>query len=989
MMEKKRIYLIDGTNQIFRAFYAIKSQLTNQRGLPTNAVYGFARMLKKLLAEKKPDYVACAFDLSAPTFRHEEFKGYKANRPEAPEELSIQFPYAKKVCEAFGVPVLEMEGYEADDLIGTLSRKASEEGFSVVIVASDKDLFQLVDGSVLMLNPQKEEGEIGKEEVMRIFGVAPERVVDVFSLWGDPVDNIPGVPGIGEKRAKEIIATYGSLEKVIDRAERFIAFFALRNALLKEIEEIEASSGAHRKIPWERFFDELDEAREKGRALLNVEKDSGFYKKVEELLASFEEIAKKKSDYLNEPEGVPTELRILKKLLKDLEKGSSYKSWESVSQHKDRAVMSRKLAKIEQSVPLILEPGSLKYKGIREEELRALFTELGFSSMLAGLEKGEVVEGTAPSSGEVTFEPIASLDDLSALEDKLAKRREAFIGLLRMPGHQKNREKIAISFYIPDEGKSYAFLLPSEGVFLNNLLALETLKRALQNEKIKKIGHDLKTSLISLRRHEIDLGGISFDAMLAAYLLDPSRKDFELPTIVEEVLHARYTEEKLEEEDGHIPEQRLLQNCARRAFYTARLHPLLKNMLLKENLEELYETVEMPLIEVLAGMEMSGVKIDTELLGSMSIDMEAELQAVSEEIYKLAGQKFNINSPKQLGDILFRKLGLAHARKTPKSREFATGMEVLEELSAVHPLPRKVLEYRSIAKMKATYVDALPALIDPGTGRVHTSFHQTGTATGRLSSSDPNLQNIPIRSESGKEIRKAFVPEEGYLFVSADYSQVELRILAHLSDDQDMIESFVKEEDIHRTTASRILGIPYESVTDDHRRFAKTINFGILYGMGAFRLSRELGISSREAQRFIDSYFQRFRRVRDYIDETTEFVRKEGYVTTLFGRVRYFKEIGSKNQRLMQQAIRQAVNTTIQGTAADLIKKAMISIHREFGQYQARMILQVHDELLFEVPEENVEKVKRLVKEKMEYVYPLKAPLIVNVSSGKSWADTK
>ena len=982
-MEEKKLYLIDGTNQVFRAFYAIKSQLTNREGLPTNAVYGLARMLRKLLAEKDPAYIAAAFDLAAPTFRHKEYEQYKANRPEPPEDLSVQFPYARKVCEALGVPVLQQEGFEADDVIGTLARKAGERGLSVVIVASDKDLLQLVDEKISILNPQKEIEEIDSEGVRRVFGAAPEQVIDVIGLWGDSVDNIPGVPGIGEKKAKEIISLYGNVEKAVERAEKLMGFFQSRDRVLAAIEKVESASHDEKKKAEAEFAIKLAEMQEKGDELKDAEKDENFLKKLTGCMRLIETIRKNVDAFIQKPEEAAAKLKTLKKELKEIEKGSAYKAWESLAVNKEKAFISKKLARIDRDAPIGFDLDALRYRGAREEELEQLFTELGFFSLLEEIGKKPV------PPEEISYKIMTSTDDLNNLSEKLRKIKKAFLSISETPEGSDNERSLVVSFHIPMENETFAFILSQRKEEPGASPAIERLKNILEDGKIGKIGYDLKDSIILLKKRNIALDGISFDLMLASYLLDPSAEEFSFRRIVENTLREDYAEKEADKKNTALPVEDIIQNCCKRALFAARLHPVLKDRLMKENLEELYETVEIPLIRVLAHMQIAGVKIDVELLRAMSREMETDLEKVSEEIYTLAGEKFNINSPKQLGEILFSRIGLQHGKKTPKSGDFATGMEVLEELSAQHPLPKKILEYRSIAKIKSTYVDALPALIDPVTGRIHTSFNQAGTATGRLSSSDPNLQNIPIRTETGKEIRKAFIPEKGNLFLCADYSQVELRILAHLADDPDMIESFVRGEDIHRTTASKMLGVPYEKVTESYRRFAKTINFGIVYGMSAFRLSKELGISGSEARKFIESYFNRFRRVKEYIDETTEFVQKEGYVTTLFGRVRYFKEIRSKNRMVQQAAIRQAVNTTIQGTAADLIKKAMIAIYGDLGGYKAEMLLQVHDELLFEVPRENADELRDLVKTKMEGVFQLKAPLIVNVAVGENWAESK
>jgi DNA polymerase-1 len=981
----KTIFLIDGTHQVFRSFFAIKSQLVSRGGVPTNAIYGFTRMLKKLLSDRNPEYIAVAFDMAAPTFRHEAYEEYKANRPEAPDDLVVQLPYIRKICTSYGVQVIEKEGYEADDIIGTIAERAKQEGFSVIIVASDKDLYQLVEENVTMLNIHKDNLRIGEKEVKQIFGVTPEQVVDVFALWGDPTDNISGVPGIGEKSAKEMITQYDSLENVLERGHRFIDFIDWKGQFLHIIERIGKEKARKDKALFGKFFRQCEQLETRAEALFALEKDATIKKNLQDLIFHLKILLDQKDDFMQKPEKALSELKKLKGKLKGIEKGTSLKSWKSLVENKDSAFLSRKLASIEKKVPIKIDLESYHYRGPDRGSLNNIFMELDFTS-LVDVEDPKPARGSEP----IPFQRISQKKEFIEALKKVEHKGETILSFRELPESRDQKKKDLLAFLIPSENRVYGLSIASDRRSEKELSFFKSIKDVLEKEEIKKIGYDLKEIKKAFKKRKIDLQGLFFDVMIASYLLDPARRDFSFSTILREAHKkkgSKYGSGK--EPSDALSEENLLQQCVQQAQDTAEMYSILNEKLVRENLEELYEEIEIPLIDVLSDMEMTGIRLDGRLLKSMSRTLETEMNKLQEEIFRFAGEEFNINSPKQLGDILFNKIGLTPSKKTPRSRDFATGMEILEELSKAHPLPKKILEYRSMAKIKSTYTDALPPMVHSETGRIHTTFNQTGTATGRLSSSEPNLQNIPIGGELGKKIRSAFIPERGKLFLSADYSQIELRILAHLSDDPDLMEAFHRGEDIHRTTTSRILLIPYEKVSEQQRRFAKAINFGIIYGMGAFRLAKELGISRVEAQKFIDSYFHRFRRVKEYIDETTRFVEKHGYITTLFNRVRYFKEIKSSNRMIVQQAIRQAVNTTIQGTAADLIKKAMISIHREMENASFKMILQVHDELLFEVPEAKAKALIPWIKDKMENVYKLKVPLVVHIGVGKNWAEAK
>ncbi len=982
---RKTIFLVDGTNQVFRSFFAIKSQLASRKGVPTNAIYGFVRMLKKLLSDQNPEYIAVAFDMAAPTFRHKAYEEYKANRPEAPDDLIVQLPYIRKVCTSYGIPAIEKEGYEADDIIGTIAEKAKQEGFSVIIVASDKDLYQLVDKNVVMLNVHKENLKIDEKEVKQIFGVTPEQVVDVFALWGDPTDNISGVPGIGEKKAKEIITQYGSLEKALERGHCFIDFIEWKDQILQNIKEIGKEKGKRNKVLLEKFFQQCEQGRQKAKALLTLEKDPRFKRYLQNMRSQFKTLLDQKVDFLQKPEEATPELKEFKKSLKGIEKGTSSKSWKSLINNKDLAFLSRKLASIEREVPIEIDLESFHYHGPDRESLKNIFMELDFSSLV-----DEEDQESFQESQPVPFHLITQQKELKEILKKIEQQGEMVLSFQEFSEPSGKKKKSILAFLSPSENSIFALSIKADQESNKKRSIYSSLKGILEKPHVKKIGYDLKEIRKSFQRRKINFQGLFFDVMIASYLLNPARKDFSIAAIMREVFRRKELKDTLGKKEDDSPSEEIsIHRCVQQAMNIAKIYSSLHEKLISENLDELFEEIEIPLIEVLSDMEMAGIRLNGKLLTSMSRKLKKEMRETQEEIFELAGEEFNINSPKQLGDILFHKIGLTPSKKTPRSRDFATGMEILEELSKVHRLPKKILEYRSMAKIKSTYADALPPLADPETGRIHTTFNQTGTATGRLSSSEPNLQNIPVGGEFGMKIRRAFIPSRGNLFLSADYSQIELRILAHLSDDPDLMEAFHRGEDIHRTTTSKILLIPYDKVSEQQRRFAKAINFGIIYGMGAFRLAKEMGISRGEAQKFIDSYFRRFRRVKEYIDETTRFVEKHGFITTLFNRVRYFREIKSSNRVVVQQAIRQAVNTTIQGTAADLIKKAMISIHREMESVSLKMILQVHDELLFEAPEGKAKKLIPWIKDKMENVYKLKVPLIVHIGMGENWDEAK
>jgi DNA polymerase-1 len=889
MPDRPKLLLIDGSSYLFRAFYAI-GHLSNSKGLPTNATYGFTQMLLKVLKDHRPDYLAVIFDSKAPTFRSEVYKEYKSNRPAMPEGLTLQIPYIKKIIEGYRIALLEMEGYEADDLIGTVA-KGLESEVDVVIITGDKDILQLISPRIQVYDTMKEK-RLGVEEVIERFGVSPEQVVEVMGLSGDAIDNIPGVPGIGEKTAIQLIKTYGSIEN-----------------LLIHVEEI------HRK-----------------------------------------------------------------------------KLKENLKTHGDLARLSRQLAMIHTDVPVHYQLKDFSLSPPDLERLREIFKELEFNKLLK-----ELSEKKPPGSATSDYRLITARNELLALLEDIRKAASFSIDLETTSPYPMWADLVGISlsyaphqaFYIPlgHQGQEKTQQLPLRGV-------LEELRPILEDGEMKKVGQNIKYDWIVLKRYGIHLKGIDGDTMIASYLLNPTKHNHNLNEIAQEYLDRSLTNYKEVVGTGtkavtfdHIDLEKAKDYSCEDADVTFQLSHLLLPKLKEGGLKDLFDQVEMPLVMVLAKMEMNGVKIDLDLLQEYSKELETQIQQKVERIYGLAGEVFNINSSQQLGKILFEKLKLPVVKRTKTGS--STDVEVLTKLSFQHDLPLEILGYRNLSKLKSTYIDALPKLIHPKTGRVHTSYNQTVTATGRLSSSDPNLQNIPVRAEEGNRIRQAFIPEEGWAFVSADYSQIELRILAHLSQDETLINAFHHDEDIHARTASEIFEVPIGKVTPPMRREAKVINFGIIYGMSAYGLSQQLGTDPKIAQTYIDGYFKKYTGVQTYIEKSLEEARQNGYAMTLLHRRRYLPDIHSPNAAIRQATERMAINTPLQGTAADIIKVAMIHIQNRIDELglSTKMIMQVHDELIFEVPKEELEKTIPMIQNKMETVMDLSIPLKVSIHSGNNWAE--
>lgn len=876
------LYLIDGNSYVYRAYYAIKN-LSNSRGFPTNAIYGFINMLLKIIREKKPDGIVISFDSPVPTERHRIYKDYKAQRPETPGDLIRQIPYIRKIISALNIKIFEVPGYEADDILGTIAKTGASEGIDVFIVTGDKDMLQIVDRRVKVYDPMKD--MIFDEQYVREkFGVGPARIPEFMALTGDAVDNIPGIKGVGEKTARELVTQFDNLEDMLNNTERI--------------------------------------QKEKLRRL--------------------------------------------------------------VSENADIVKLSQKLATLDTSVPIDIRIDEYTLREPDWHSLFALFRELEFGSLMKLIPSGTTREMSNETllSARRLEEIVSTIKDAFALDTETTGRNPVAANLVGISlCIEKER-----AFYIP-----VFHTYPGVPEQIDKKDVVSILSPFLGEEKIAKIGHNLKYDIILLEREGIHVKGPLCDTMIASYLLNPNKPNHSLEEVSLEYLSYRkktFVEIlKKRSSFAEVPLEDAAPYACADASLSLELKEILFTKLRESNLEDLYFSIEMPLISVLAGMEMAGVKIDPDKLAGISRELGQEIEGITRRIYFLAGEEFNINSPKQLSRILFHGLGFQPGKKTKTG--FSTEMGVLEELSETHELPREVLAYRSLTKLKTTYIDVLPTLINPKTGRLHTSFNQTVTSTGRLSSSEPNLQNIPVKGAWGRRMRETFIAEKDHLLLSADYSQVELRLLAHLSNDEGLINAFRKDLDIHSRTASEIFVMPIERVTPDIRRVAKTVNFGVIYGISPFGLSETLSISRDDAKKYIEQYFQRHPGVKAYINKSIEEARDKGYVSTVFGRRRAIPEIMSKNAAVRQQGERLAINSPIQGTAADIIKIAMINISRTLLEkgLETKMILQVHDELLFELPPRELETVTDIVRKEMEGVIMLSVPLKVDIHYGNNWAE--
>ncbi|MEA3385047.1 MAG: DNA polymerase I [Thermodesulfobacteriota bacterium] len=881
------LFLIDGSSYLYRAYFAIRQQLTTHDGFPTKVIYGLTNMLWKVLKEKDPEYMAIVWDAKGPTFRHDLYADYKANRPVMPDDMRVQIPHVREIVNALGLTQLEKNGYEADDIIATLARRITNQ--TIMIVSGDKDLLQLIGPQVSIWDSMKDE-VTDLDAFHQRFGIEPLQFLEVMTLAGDTADNIPGVPGIGPKTALKLIKSYGSVDNLI-------------------------------------------------------------------------------------------------KHLNELPKG---KLKERLETHKDCLDLWRRLVSLADDITVPLDITAFRRNTPDQRKLRQLFQQFNLTRFL-----DQMVPEQTISFKE--YELIQSQTDLACWAEMARKASRIVIDTETTSEFPMKAKLVGISLCITPPKAAY---IPVGHESLEPQLNLSQVAEALgpifSDEKIEKIGQNIKYDLIVLANHGIKLKGISGDTMLASYLLNPSKRRHNLAEIAQEVLgHRMISFKEVTETQKRVKNFACVPLPLARDYSCEDVHvtSLVQKALwkrLKENgLRELFEQVEVPLIRILAQMEMAGILVDIKGFDALSTEFSQRLSELDKKIIELAGEPFNINSPKQLAEILFVKLKLPQKKKTRKKTGYSTDVEVLKELAQSHELPRQLLAYRNLSKLKSTYVDGLKKMVNPDTGRVHTSFNQTVTSTGRLSSSNPNLQNIPVRTEEGRRIRALFIPAQGNFLLSADYSQIELRVLAHYSGDETLLNAFKNDEDIHRLTAAEVFSVFPELVTPEMRRAAKTVNFGIIYGISAFGLAKELGIGNKQAKEFIDRYFAKYPGVKRYMKETVEKAGEQGYVTTLLGRRRYIPDLKSRVRTVREFAERTAINTPIQGTAADIIKLAMIEVDSNIQaeKIPCRMLLQVHDELIIEVPEKEIIQVTTMVKKTMENVMDLAVPLKVDVGWGINWAN--
>ncbi|MFZ4620014.1 MAG: DNA polymerase I [Bacteroidota bacterium] len=929
MKRKETLFLIDSMGIAYRSYFAFaQNPLINSKGENTSAIYGFVNYLNKILDEHKPDHIAAVFDTDKPTFRHIEYKEYKATRNKMPDDLAASLKYLKDVVNAFNVPVLELDGYEADDIMGTLARRAEKEKIDTFLVTSDKDFMQLVSNHIKIYRPGKfgnEDEIVGEEGVMEKFGVTPDRVIDMLGLIGDTADNIPGVPGVGPKTALPLVQKYKTIEKILENVDA---------------------------IP---------------------------------------------------QKGLQEKLR----------------------NNKELAMLSKRLVTIDTNVPITVDLHQLKAAPKDIPGLIALYDRLEFKTFAKRLRENNVVpERIAEVVQESVIEPPVQLKDINTTTHEyiIIKDDAGYLKLLAQLKRAKSfvfdtettstdslrAELVGIAFCFEKEKAYYlpvidttfreesADLFSDSSVSKREGFALERIVKdfrpVFENEKVKKYGQNIKYDSLVLSTKGISVAGVAFDSMIAAYVLR-SDKQHSLDSLALE--HLQYKMVSFNEltnggkrDIRDIPVDEVGNYSAEDADITLQVVEILRNSIADGGMKDLCDEIEFPLIEVLTAMEINGIKLDIPFLSVMSGEIGSTLDGLIKNIYEMAGEQFNINSTQQLAKILFEKLKLRSVKKTKTG--FSTDVAVLEILRKEHPVVEQLLEYRQLQKLKSTYVDALPKLINPNTGKLHTSFNQTVAATGRLSSSDPNLQNIPIRTELGRKMRKAFIPaDKSSSILSADYSQIELRIMAHISGDEGLLDAFIKKEDIHASTAAKVFGVEQKEVSRDMRRKAKEVNFGIMYGIGPFGLASRLDISQAEAKQIIQKYFERFPKVNQYISGTIDSARSKGYVETLNGRRRYLADINNKNQNIRGNAERQAINMPIQGTAADMIKIAMINIHREMKKkkLKSKMVLQVHDELVFDVVKGEEDSMRSLVEKEMRDAMPMNVPIEVELGIGKNWLD--
>jgi len=887
-MKAKKLFLIDGNSLLYRSFYAIK-RLSTSQGFPTNAVYGFWAMLRKIIEKEKPDYLGIVFDTKGPTFRHQAFQAYKANRKPMPEDLEVQIPIVKKLLKALNIPYYEFENYEADDVLASLACQAASQNIHSVIVTHDKDLLQLVNQSIQVYNPVKEI-YIDEKMVKEYFGVTPSQVVDVLALWGDPSDNVPGVPGIGEKTAKSLITQFGSLQNLLD------------------------------------YLSQIKNPR-----------------------------------------------------------------WrEKIEQNLDQLKLSQELVTVKKDLKIKFNLKRFAYSEPDLKKLVSLLQELEFSSLLA-----EYLHSKKQATKK--YQTILNEKDLDCLISSVKEAQYVSLDTETDNRSPTQANLVGMSFAVKPHN---AYYLPLGHDYLHAPTQLDKekvfarLRPLLTDPRVKKIGQNIKYDYIVLRREGLNLAGIDLDTMVLSYLLEPNWGKHNLNKLAATYLqvttipyHDVVGKGKKEVTINAVSIDKVAPYACQDADLTLQLSSILWPKVKEAGLEKLYRQIELPLIPVLADMEMWGVKIDWQALKELSAELQSELDRLQKKIFSICGQQFNLNSPQQLAYILFEKMNLPPSKRTKITKGYSTSFAILQELAKHYPIAKYALEYRQLAKLKSTYA---PLLINPQTGRIHTSYNQTVTATGRLSSSDPNLQNIPVRGQLGQRFRQAFIPEDNHLFLSADYSQIELRVLAHLSDDPLLHETFLHDRDVHQETASQVFPNLLLS-PEEKRRKAKIINFSIIYGASAYSLAKELETSTSEAQLFIDLYFQTYPKVKEFLENSVNEAREKGYSLTLFGRKRQIPELRHKDKTTQQAGRRIALNTPIQGTAADLMKKAMIDIWKAIKKrgLKSKMILQVHDELVFEVPDKEKDVLEEIVKEKMEHVYPLNVPLKVHLGLGINWAEAK
>ena len=892
-MEQKRkndsrlLYLVDGSSYIYRAYFAIRQHLTTHTGFPTKAIYGVTNMLLKVLKEKDPKFIGILWDAKGPTFRHEIYKKYKANRPPMPDDLSVQIPYIREVVEALGLPQKEKEGYEADDLIATIVKRMSDT--KILIVTGDKDLSQLLSSNVSIWDPMKDEF-LDLAKFRDNFGIEPKRLLDVMALAGDSADNIPGVPGIGPKTALKLIKEYGSLENLLER------------------------------------IDQIPQTKLRQRLLEN----------------------------------------------------------------RDKVLLWKRLIRLDDHVDLDVHLDDFRRKPMNVRRLRELFKELEFTTFLKELSPEKVIN----------FDEYSLVTDEGPLKDlagQMRKRGEFVLDTETTSEFPMYAKLVGISICIDPPKAAY---IPVAHETNEKQLPLDVVRKilgpVLADESIKKIGQNIKYDLLVLSNHGMELNGISGDTMIASYLLNPSKHQHNLAEIASEVLGHNMisfkevtANQKKEKNFAYVPIGLAKDYSCEDVHVTALVKEILWKRLKNAHLWRLFKEIEVPLIKVLAKMEQKGVLIDQVGLKTLEDEFTQRLEDIKNKIFQYVGHEFNLNSPKQLAHILFEKFNLPQLKKTKKKTGYSTDIEVLSSLSKIHDLPEMIVEYRNLQKLKSTYVEGLKKMLHPKTGRVHTSFNQTVTSTGRLSSSDPNLQNIPVRTEEGRRIRALFIADPGSYLISGDYSQIDLRVLAHYSKDEALIKAFNEGLDIHGKTAAEVFGVPAEMVTPEMRRIAKTVNFGIIYGMSPYGLAKELGIERKKASEYIERYFDRYPGVKQYMEHIVKEAREKGYVTTLLGRRRYIPDIRSRSRRIREFAERTAINTPIQGSAADIIKLAMLAVDKELkkSRLQSSIILQVHDELVLEVPKSELAHVKELLKHTMENVAVLNVPLTVTIKCGLNWAQ--